>query len=47
LINNAGTMHVGITEGFTPAAAEREFATNLVGPLRLGAFLSRRPAVPG
>jgi NAD(P)-dependent dehydrogenase (short-subunit alcohol dehydrogenase family) len=32
LINNAGTMRVGITEGFTPASVEREFATNVVGP---------------
>jgi NAD(P)-dependent dehydrogenase (short-subunit alcohol dehydrogenase family) len=40
LINTAGSMHVGITEGFTPASVERQFATNVVGPLRMSrAFL--------
>jgi NAD(P)-dependent dehydrogenase (short-subunit alcohol dehydrogenase family) len=40
LVNNAGTGFFGITEAFTPAAAEQQFATNVVGPLRVNrAFL--------
>jgi NAD(P)-dependent dehydrogenase (short-subunit alcohol dehydrogenase family) len=40
LVNNAGTGFFGIQEAFTPAAAERQFATNVVGPLRVNrAFL--------
>ena len=35
LVNNAGTAHMGITEAFTPAAIERQFATNLVGAARV------------
>jgi NAD(P)-dependent dehydrogenase (short-subunit alcohol dehydrogenase family) len=40
LINNAGATHLGITEGYTLAALERQFAVNVFGPLRLSrAFL--------
>jgi NAD(P)-dependent dehydrogenase (short-subunit alcohol dehydrogenase family) len=40
LVNNAGTGHFGITEAFTPASVEAQFATNVVGPLRVNrAFL--------
>jgi NAD(P)-dependent dehydrogenase (short-subunit alcohol dehydrogenase family) len=40
LVNNAGTGHFGIEEAFTPSAAEAQFATNVVGPLRVNrAFL--------
>jgi NAD(P)-dependent dehydrogenase (short-subunit alcohol dehydrogenase family) len=40
LINNAGSGYFGIQEAFTPAAAERQFATNVIGPLRVNrAFL--------
>jgi NAD(P)-dependent dehydrogenase (short-subunit alcohol dehydrogenase family) len=40
LVNNAGTAFFGIQEAFTPAAAERQFATNVFGPLRVNrAFL--------
>jgi NAD(P)-dependent dehydrogenase (short-subunit alcohol dehydrogenase family) len=40
LVNNAGTGYFGIQEAFTPAAAERQFATNVFGPLRVNrAFL--------
>jgi len=40
LVNNAGTGHFGIAEAFTPAAVEAQFATNVVGPLRVNrAFL--------
>jgi NAD(P)-dependent dehydrogenase (short-subunit alcohol dehydrogenase family) len=40
LVNNAGTGFFGIEEAFTPAAAERQFATNVIGPLRVNrAFL--------
>jgi NAD(P)-dependent dehydrogenase (short-subunit alcohol dehydrogenase family) len=40
LINNAGTAFFGATETFTPAAFERQFATNVVGPHRMNrAFL--------
>jgi NAD(P)-dependent dehydrogenase (short-subunit alcohol dehydrogenase family) len=40
LVNNAGTGHFGIEEAFTPAAVEQQFATNVVGPLRVNrAFL--------
>ena len=40
LVNNAGNAYMGITEAFTPAAAERQFATNVIGPLRVNrAFL--------
>jgi NAD(P)-dependent dehydrogenase (short-subunit alcohol dehydrogenase family) len=40
LVNNAGTGFFGVQEAFTPAAAERQFATNVIGPLRVNrAFL--------
>ena len=40
LVNNAGTGYFGIEEAFTPAAAEQQFATNVIGPLRVNrAFL--------
>jgi NAD(P)-dependent dehydrogenase (short-subunit alcohol dehydrogenase family) len=40
LVNNAGTGYFGIEEAFTPAAVEQQFATNVVGPLRVNrAFL--------
>ena len=40
LINNAGTAHMGITEAFTPEAVEQQFATNVIGPVRINrAFL--------
>jgi NAD(P)-dependent dehydrogenase (short-subunit alcohol dehydrogenase family) len=40
LVNNAGNAYMGITEAFTPAAAERQYATNVIGPLRVNrAFL--------
>lgn len=40
LVNNAGIGYFGIAEAFTPAAVERQFATNVVGPLRVNrAFL--------
>ena len=40
LVNNAGTGFFGIEEAFTPAAAEKQFATNVFGPLRVNrAFL--------
>jgi NAD(P)-dependent dehydrogenase (short-subunit alcohol dehydrogenase family) len=40
LVNNAGTGFFGIQEAFTPAAAEQQFATNVIGPLRVNrAFL--------
>jgi len=40
LVNNAGTAFFGIQEAFTPAAVEKQFATNVVGPLRVNrAFL--------
>jgi NAD(P)-dependent dehydrogenase (short-subunit alcohol dehydrogenase family) len=40
LVNNAGTAHFGIQEAFTIEAVERQFATNVFGPLRVNrAFL--------
>jgi NAD(P)-dependent dehydrogenase (short-subunit alcohol dehydrogenase family) len=40
LVNNAGNGFFGVEEAFTPAAAERQFATNVFGPLRVNrAFL--------
>jgi NAD(P)-dependent dehydrogenase (short-subunit alcohol dehydrogenase family) len=40
LVNNAGTGYFGIQEAFTPDAVEQQFATNVVGPLRVNrAFL--------
>jgi NAD(P)-dependent dehydrogenase (short-subunit alcohol dehydrogenase family) len=40
LVNNAGNAYFGITEAFTPALAEQQFATNVFGPLRVNrAFL--------
>jgi NAD(P)-dependent dehydrogenase (short-subunit alcohol dehydrogenase family) len=40
LVNNAGTGFFGIQEAFTPAAVAQQFATNVVGPLRVNrAFL--------
>jgi NAD(P)-dependent dehydrogenase (short-subunit alcohol dehydrogenase family) len=40
LVNNAGTVHLGIEEAFTLASVEAQFATNVFGPLRVNrAFL--------
>jgi NAD(P)-dependent dehydrogenase (short-subunit alcohol dehydrogenase family) len=40
LVNNAGAAYFGILEAYTPAAVERQFATNVIGPLRVNrAFL--------
>jgi NAD(P)-dependent dehydrogenase (short-subunit alcohol dehydrogenase family) len=40
LVNNAGTGFFGIQEAFTPSAVEAQFATNVIGPLRVSrAFL--------
>lgn len=40
LVNNAGAGYFGIQEAFTPAVVERQFAVNVVGPLRVNrAFL--------
>jgi len=40
LVNNAGIGIFGIQEAFTPALVERQFATNVIGPLRVNrAFL--------
>jgi NAD(P)-dependent dehydrogenase (short-subunit alcohol dehydrogenase family) len=40
LVNNAGVASFGLIEAFTPAAVERQFATNVFGPLRVSrAFL--------
>jgi NAD(P)-dependent dehydrogenase (short-subunit alcohol dehydrogenase family) len=40
LVNNAGTGFFGVEEAFTPTAVERQFATNVIGPLRVNrAFL--------
>src|ERR1700722_17443 len=42
LVNNAGNAYFGITEAFTPAAVEAQYATNVVGPLRVNrAFLPK------
>ena len=40
LVNNAGNAYFGVAEAFTPEAVERQFATNVFGPLRVNrAFL--------
>ncbi len=40
VVNNAGIAHMGVTEAFTPASLERQFATNVVGSARIArAFL--------
>jgi NAD(P)-dependent dehydrogenase (short-subunit alcohol dehydrogenase family) len=40
LVNNAGTAFFGIQEAYTPEAVERQYATNVIGPLRVNrAFL--------
>jgi NAD(P)-dependent dehydrogenase (short-subunit alcohol dehydrogenase family) len=40
LVNNAGTGHFGFVEAHTPQSAEKQFATNVIGPLRVNrAFL--------
>ena len=40
LVNNAGAAFFGLQEAFTPAVVERQFATNVIGPLRVNrAFL--------
>ncbi len=40
LVNNAGAGYFGIQEAFTPELVERQFATNVFGPLRVNrAFL--------
>ncbi len=40
LVNNAGAAFFGIEEAFSPAVVERQFATNVIGPLRVNrAFL--------
>jgi NAD(P)-dependent dehydrogenase (short-subunit alcohol dehydrogenase family) len=42
LVNNAGNAYFGVTEAFTPAAVEAQYATNVVGPLRVNrAFLPK------
>ena len=35
LVNNAGIAYYGVLEAFTPAALERQFATNVFGPMRV------------
>jgi NAD(P)-dependent dehydrogenase (short-subunit alcohol dehydrogenase family) len=35
LVNNAGTAHMGVTEAFTPEDVERQFAVNVLGPVRM------------
>ncbi len=48
LVNNAGTAHMGVTEAFTPASIERQFATNVVGAARVTrAFLPTMRAARG
>ena len=47
LVNNAGNSYMGLVETFTPSAVEGQFATNVIGPLRvnrafLGAMRERR-----
>ncbi len=40
LVNNAGAAFFGIEEAYTPAMVEKQFATNVIGPLRVNrAFL--------
>ena len=40
LVNNAGNGYFGFTEAFTPDAVAAQFATNVIGPLRVDrAFL--------
>ncbi|MBD5635403.1 MAG: SDR family oxidoreductase [Candidatus Eremiobacteraeota bacterium] len=40
VINNAGNSHSGVTEAFTPESIERQYATNVIGPIRISrAFL--------
>jgi short-subunit dehydrogenase len=40
LINNAGNSYAGLTETFTPEAIEGQYATNVIGPMRVSrAFL--------
>jgi NAD(P)-dependent dehydrogenase (short-subunit alcohol dehydrogenase family) len=40
LVNNAGAAFFGIEEAYTPALVEKQFATNVIGPLRVNrAFL--------
>ena len=40
LVNNAGVAYFGIQEAYSPALVERQYATNVVGPLRVNrAFL--------
>jgi NAD(P)-dependent dehydrogenase (short-subunit alcohol dehydrogenase family) len=40
VVNNAGAAYFGVVEAFTPAQAERQFALNVFGPLRVNrAFL--------
>jgi NAD(P)-dependent dehydrogenase (short-subunit alcohol dehydrogenase family) len=40
LVNNAGNGFFGAVETFTPEAVQRQFATNVIGPLRVNrAFL--------
>jgi NAD(P)-dependent dehydrogenase (short-subunit alcohol dehydrogenase family) len=40
LVNNAGNGFFGLVEAFTPASVERQYATNVIGPLRVNrAFL--------
>jgi NAD(P)-dependent dehydrogenase (short-subunit alcohol dehydrogenase family) len=40
LVNNAGNSYMGVAEAFTPSAVEAQFATNVIGPLRVSrAFL--------
>lgn len=40
LVNNAGAGYFGLVEAYTPIVVERQFATNVIGPLRVNrAFL--------
>ena len=40
LVNNAGNGYFGTLEAFTPKAVEQQYATNVIGPLRVNrAFL--------
>jgi NAD(P)-dependent dehydrogenase (short-subunit alcohol dehydrogenase family) len=48
LVNNAGNGYMGLEEAFTVDAVERQFATNVFGPLRVDrAFLPAMRAAGG
>ena len=46
LINNAGTMFVGVTEAYTIADVERQFAVNFFGAVRADRAVLRICAPP-